>query len=168
MNKNILKTKQKKMRLSIILVIVAFVFSLMFVEGVFVEASDYDAPDPRDCDINISSSVIPGSGGQVPINGTVLGLSQGDLVCIEPGNYSANILVNVTNVTIVSLEGPENTSINASEEGKIPAAFIVTANNVTIKGFTIQNGFLGILGIEVEDLDIQDNYIKNIEAGVLL
>lgn len=60
-----------------------------------------------------------------------------DVIFVEPGEYEEDITVNISDVTLTSTEGSDNTTIDGSIF--IEAAPTVI-NDVTIDGFTIESG----------------------------
>jgi len=121
---------------------------------------DYVAP--MNCNLSVN---MPGVAGSVPkITTAIANATSGETICVGPGNYtstwegSSPIIVG-TSVTIVSTEGPSKTS-------SIP--FQITADDVTIKGFSITNpgNDYGILVKGKNGAQILDNNIHDI--GTLL
>jgi len=66
--------------------------------------------------------------------------SPGDTVLVYPGTYEERLTVEVDNLTLRSVDGPKSTIIN----GRGKDILEVHADNVTIDGFTIENGTHGI------------------------
>jgi parallel beta-helix repeat protein len=94
-------------------------------------------------------------------------VSAGDTVFVHAGFYSEHVTINVT----VSLqgEGIDNTTIDG---GGTSTVIEITAGNVSITGFTIQNSGpdVGDCGVEVfsNNTNISHNAIKNCYNGILL
>jgi parallel beta-helix repeat protein len=92
--------------------------------------------------------------------------TEGDTVFVYSGTYFENLIVNKT----ISLVG-ENRTITFVDGGGFDAAVTVTANNVSISGFTMANGSAsengaGILLYKVQHADVSDNAIVSSYAGV--
>jgi hypothetical protein len=95
---------------------------------------------------------------------------ENDVICVESGTYSENIDVNVDGITLIALDGPEETTIqsNTTDQGGVVA---LTADDVTISGFTVdnQNAEDG-RAIRVHDstdgVTIENNILVNALRGV--
>jgi len=83
---------------------------------------------PVNCDINVNP------GQYSTIRDAIANATAGNVICVGPGNYTASWeggVIDVTEgVTIASTDGPGNTTISAGIK--------ISADDVTIKGFTIK------------------------------
>lgn len=71
----------------------------------------------------------------------------GDIIRVTPGTYKESVNINKNGLTLISTKGAENTNIESNttaQEGVVA----ITANNVTLEGFTINN---------LDDNDSDDN-----------
>jgi len=90
--------------------------------------------------------------------------SEGDTILVFSGIYHEHVVVN----KMLSLFG-ENKNVTIMDGDDAGTAFKVSANNVTISGFTIQNGDKGVhILSSMSNNDITDNIILYNEVGVLL
>jgi len=91
----------------------------------------------------------------------------GDIILVEAGTYNESVQVN-KQVVIDAVSGAEETLVNA-EAGHV---FTVTANNVTINGFTVKTqDFSGSYGIELsraEFCTISNLICSNASIGIHL
>lgn len=89
---------------------------------------------------------------------------EGDVIFIHSGTYYEHAIVNKS-VSLVG-ENPNTTIIDGNGTGPV---LTVTANNVTVTGFTVQNGGLNGNGIEVHRSDgstIYNNRILKNFVGI--
>jgi len=97
-----------------------------------------------------------------------------DYICNEiivyDGNYTENVKVNKSGLTIRSENGTDKTIVRAKNSDD--HVFEVTASNVTISGFTVENatGYdkSGIYLDSVEHCNISDNNESNNSVGIYL
>ncbi len=111
---------------------------------------EYEAP--TNCTVTLS--------GSDRLTDAISSASDGDVICATGSNYSSTweygaskITVNVPNVTIASVNGPDNTK---------SIGFDVTADGVTITGFSIDTN--EVVGIQVTDADgvtVEHNVFKD-------
>ncbi|RCV64713.1 CASH domain-dontaining protein [Methanophagales archaeon] len=97
--------------------------------------------------------------------------SAGDTIIVTNGSYIENVNVNVTNLTLRSGNGSDSTFVRA--RSRSDHVFEVTADYVTISGFTIMNATnrlnAGIyLGSDVDHCTITDSNVSNNHIGILL
>ena len=134
--------------------------------GAGADLSNYVAPTY--CDVKVN---LPG-GTYHTISGAVFATDDGKVICVGPGNYNDNwekatsgaggdgtgfpIAVNKS-ITLVSMEGPDTTTITAPGTNAIN----IEANDVTIKGFTIIGADYGIDIEGATGVVVKDNIIKN-------
>jgi parallel beta-helix repeat protein len=103
------------------------------------------------------------------IGEALAGASAGDVIKVAEGTYTENLTISVS----VTLEGAgaDQTIIDGTpgQGQQQPTLFIRGVNNVTIRGFTIQNGRRGISTERATGIIIENNIIKNnLRQGVLL
>lgn len=86
----------------------------------------------------------------------------GDTISVEPGTYNENINIHKS-LTIVGSATPGNKTISAAGG----TAVTITADGVTIDGFTITNpsGKHGISAVDHSNLTISNNVIDDIGSG---
>jgi parallel beta-helix repeat protein len=94
--------------------------------------------------------------------------SPGDIICVYNGTYSENVVVNKT----VALIG-EDANITTIDGGELETAILITANNVSIRGFTIRNSGNttldnGVLINQASYCNVSNNIITNNYFGVRL
>ncbi|MGB3460045.1 MAG: NosD domain-containing protein [Halobacteriota archaeon] len=97
--------------------------------------------------------------------------STGDTIIVTNGSYIENMNVNVSYLTIRSGNGSQSTFIRA--KSRSDHVFEVSADYVTISGFTIMNATnpdnAGIyLGSDVDHCTIADNNVSYNHIGILL
>ena len=81
------------------------------------------------------------------------------LVLVGNGSFYENILIN-KNITLQSLNGMNNTTINGSQSGSV--VFITSSSK--INGFKIENGLAedgGGINISSSDVEINNSFITN-------
>jgi len=83
--------------------------------------------------------------------------NEGDTIYAKAQLYYENIVINKNNLTLLG-EDKDTTIIDGS--GSLTVMH-VTANNVIISGFTIQNGFGGIVLVDSDSCAISGNIITN-------
>jgi len=94
--------------------------------------------------------------------------SPGDIIYVYNGTYLENVVVNKT----VALIG-EDSHITTIDGGELETAILITANNVSISGFTIKNGkfewpYGGVHLTNASDCNISSIIIMNNWVGVWL
>ena len=100
----------------------------------------YEAPES--CDILVGSS---GEANHTTIQAGLDAAAVGEVVCVEPGTYTEDLSMVTDGVTLVSLEGPQTTIIDADETnagiaiGDFVSGGGSNPDNVTVQGFTVQN-----------------------------
>lgn len=118
------------------------------------------------------------------IGAAVSAASSGDTIQVCAGTYSESVTVNKTLTLMgpkagIDARDPSRTGLSSTEavvtgpSGKTP--FYITANGVTIDGFTIEGGTNAnqfgtnvLLGAGTSDETLQNNIIQNGISGVLL
>ncbi|MEA2052218.1 MAG: S8 family serine peptidase, partial [Euryarchaeota archaeon] len=99
------------------------------------------------------------------IQSAVRSASSGATILVPAGDYHENVKINMP-LTIRSIAGPSKTLVTASNPGE--PVFVVNSDDVTISGFAISGGDVGI------DLKFSNknrilwNTISNAETGILL
>lgn len=63
-----------------------------------------------------------------------------DIILVSAGTYIENLSILNPNITLIGVDGAENTIIDANYNGSGLMISGLSANNVTVKGFTIKNG----------------------------
>ncbi|MFQ6119593.1 MAG: nitrous oxide reductase family maturation protein NosD, partial [Methanosarcinales archaeon] len=86
--------------------------------------------------------------------------SNGDIIEVWYGTYSENLIINKS-VTLKSRDGVNMTFINGFGSGTV---ITVTADNVTISGFTIENGETGIYLRSSNGTTISSNTITSVRG----
>jgi len=111
-----------------------------------------------------------GSGDYPTIQVAVNNASSYDTIIVAPGTYTENVDVNVDNLTIRSESGPGLTTVKASDSGD--QVFFVTANSVTVDGFSITGATDypegGICLFNVKECSILNNNVSNTDYGIFL
>jgi uncharacterized repeat protein (TIGR01451 family) len=100
-----------------------------------------------------------------PIQAAVDNATAGETICVQDGNYTENVDVNVDNLTIRSQNGSANCIVGPDSGFDI---FWVTSDWVNITGFTAQEGDYGIYLDGVEHCTISDNNATNNHYGIVL
>ncbi len=146
--------RQEKMDKRELSIVVILVFSLFIAFSVLpsVQASTFYVPD-----------------GYETIQAAVEAASHGDTIIVRDGMYIENIEVNKS-LTIRSENGPESTIVRVENPGY--DVFSVTADYVTISGFTVEGttGWFGA-GISLDNADycnISDNHCLNNYHGIYI
>jgi parallel beta-helix repeat protein len=80
----------------------------------------------------------------------------GDIILVDSGTYYEHVTVNKS-LTLIG-EGPDTTIIDGNGTGTV---MNVTADNVSIEDFAIQNGYYGILLNNVNNATLSDNNMTN-------
>jgi parallel beta-helix repeat protein len=92
--------------------------------------------------------------------------NEGDKIFVRNGTYYENVIVNKT-VSLIG-ENKTNTIIDGNRTGDV---IYVTADNVLVNGFTIQNSGYGDKGIHVSNCDgviVTDNIVSHNHYGIWL
>jgi parallel beta-helix repeat protein len=93
-----------------------------------------------------------------------------EIIIVRDGTYNENVDVNVDHLTIKSENGSDSTIVQAANTSD--HVFEVTANNVNISGFTVQNatgsGKAGIYITGVEQCNISNNVASSSYLGIYL
>ena len=89
----------------------------------------------------------------------------GDTILVPAGDYRENIVINMP-LTIRSLAGPSKTSVTASNPGE--PVFVVNSKDVTISGFAISGGEVGIYVHWCSSSTIRNNCISKNNYGIQL
>lgn len=88
---------------------------------------EYKPPTKPNCDINVPRQYAT-------IQGAIDSASNGDIVCVGPGTYNEDVVINKT--IQLSGRGARKTIING-QDPNAQGAVSITANNVTLEGFLI-------------------------------
>jgi nitrous oxidase accessory protein len=103
------------------------------------------------------------------LQGAIDAAQPGKTITITDGQLVENVVVNKA-ITITSVNGPSKTSVSASDTAA--PVFTVTANDVKINGFTIQNGaYKGSAGVflsNVVNCEVSNNVFNRNWFGVHL
>ena len=106
--------------------------------------------------------------GNTTISAALANATDGDTILVTDGNYTEDDLIIDTEVTIISENGSQNTTIIANSSNV--TLINITANNVTINGFSIrgnvplENG--GIYLNSVSNTNISNNEIYGFYEGL--
>nr|WP_321497890.1 NosD domain-containing protein [uncultured Methanolobus sp.] len=92
--------------------------------------------------------------------------NNGDTILVYPGTYSENVDVNKELTIIAASEDPYDTIVRPDDPND--HVFHVTANNVTISGFTVTEGCYGIYLYNVQHNRISNNRLLNNTGGIEL
>lgn len=113
--------------------------------------------------IAVELIVQPGESIQDAVNNT----SSGDVVIVEPGNYTGSIMVSTENLTIRSDSGnPEDTIVTANNPGT--NVFHIRADNTTVSGFKVRSApysqatgvyLTGCSYCDINNNDFSENYL---------
>jgi len=89
--------------------------------------------------------------------------SPGETILVAAGDYRENIVINMP-LTIRSLAGPSKTSVTASNPDE--PVFVVNSDDVTISGFAISGGDIGITVDHSSSSTISNNVISKNNYGI--
>ena len=114
-------------------------------------------------------SVINVPGDSRTIQAAIEAVEEGGTISVSPGVYQENLFIDKG----VTLEGADRGStIIEGSQGKdlgLPVIFISATSDVTIRGFTIRGGYLGIRVEDSSGITISGNLIvDNIGKGVFV
>jgi PGF-pre-PGF domain-containing protein len=161
---------------------VAAVFSVLLIlslglAGAFVAMTGTaQASHPGDTIIVNESA---GSGTNDTIQGGVNHADPGETVFVEAGTYDESVVVNTTNITIIT---DESVTLDGSSPGVTGPAFNVTnaegnVSNVLISGFTVtdyETGFSvfgtdvpGVTGFDMRNITVLNNTIRNVSRDAV-
>jgi RHS repeat-associated protein len=91
----------------------------------------------------------------------------GDTIVVRDGTYTENVNVNKDHLTIRSENGAETTIVQAeSSSGNKDYVFKILAGYVSMSGFTVRGGNVGIRLNEVSHCDISNNNVMNNSDGL--
>ena len=115
----------------VLVMLLALVPSTMLAEDNSGDNGDVEENGEENGDRECAAVVEEGESIQKAVEDA----EEGDTICVEEGDYRESITVDVEDLTLKSLEGAENTEIEAGEE----EAFVVeiAADGVTLEGFTL-------------------------------
>ncbi|RCV64392.1 Serine protease [Methanophagales archaeon] len=102
------------------------------------------------------------------IQSAIRSASPGDTLLVPAGDYPENVVINMP-LHIYSLAGPSKTSVTAANPNE--PVFLVNSKDVTISGFAISGGDIGIMVdsfSESEDINISNNIISKNNDGIQL
>ncbi|WP_254274176.1 hypothetical protein [Haloarcula marina] len=111
-------------------------------------------PGDGDCSLTAAAD---GSGDYADLQAAVDAASDGETVCVAPGEYDGTVVVDTPNVTLAATE-PEAATVTGSETPADPA-IRVAADSVALTGLTVRNSD-GALGVSV-DADATDVTLRN-------
>jgi parallel beta-helix repeat protein len=115
---------------------IGFIFAVLFTLLAFVSGG---------CAGN-TYTVCPGGGcNYTSIQAAVNASQSGDTIIVRDGTYIENVQVDVANLTLQSENGSAFTTVVAALNSS--DVFLVTANSVTITGFTVRNAIDSASGI---------------------
>lgn len=104
------------------------------------------------------------------LQGAVNTATLGDKIVVRAGTYIENVNINKAHLTIESKSGAKLTTVQAVNSND--HVFEVTANYVTIKGFTVkgatENNLVGIRLTDADYCNISDNIAMNSWGGIYL
>ncbi|KKH97020.1 hypothetical protein EO95_06595 [Methanosarcina sp. 1.H.T.1A.1] len=107
-----------------------------------------------------------GSGNYTTIQAAINNASFGDTILVYPGTYTENVNASVENISIRSYSGNPDDTIIKREEFK-SNNIKITANNVTISGFTITGaGSTGIYMSRISGANIINNKLSGVGCGI--
>ena len=90
------------------------------------------------------------------IQGAINAAQHGDSIYVKIGVYHEHVIVN-RSVTMIG----ENTSMTIVDGGGSGTVFLVTANNVTLEGFTVRKGRSGIVVSLSQNCRIEGNLVED-------
>ncbi len=99
------------------------------------------------------------------IQSAVENATEGDTIIVRDGVYIENIVIYKSCLTIRSENGPENCIVKA--ESPLDFIFSFYGSNITLRGFTIMNGFCGVSSYNSLN-KISNNSISNSKYGIFL
>ncbi len=95
-----------------------------------------------DCDGAVDEDTIVvdlgGGGDTTSIQEAVDAASDGDIVCVLPGTYYENVVLDGGQILLQSLEGPETTIVDGGQDGSV--LVFQYGDGSTVQGFTLTNG----------------------------
>ena len=93
----------------------------------------------------------------------VINANNGDIIFVNSGFYHENVNIDKP-ITLIGAD-VRNTTIDGDKSNH---AVFIKSNSVKISGFTIQEGYTGILVANSSDISINDNFIIDNIAGVAI
>ncbi len=96
-------------------------------------------------------------GAGMHIQSAVFAAANGDAIFVMPGTYTENVLVDKS----VTLKGAANHASIIKAQDTQKAIVAIRANGVTVDGFTIQDGIVGVCIYNASEAVIKNNIIKN-------
>ena len=100
------------------------------------------------------------------IQAAVDAASPGDTIIVRDGTYTENVDVNKGHLTIQSENGAEATIVQAANPDD--HVFGITADYVTINGFTLTDGEWGIYSSHSNHNELRNNNVMNNQYGIVL
>jgi hypothetical protein len=102
--------------------------------------------------------IVGPSGDYATIQAAVDAAASGDTILVQAGTYYENVVVNIPDITIQSIEGPDTTTVVGIGASDI---FTINQPGVTIDGFTIDAEIAGgiYLGSDATSATITDNIL---------
>ncbi|MHC1754810.1 MAG: NosD domain-containing protein [Methanosarcina sp.] len=140
-----------------------------YVINSMIGSKDY-LPICREPGVPLTLTVGSGAGAFSSIQAAVDAAWEGDTLLVSPGTYTENVKVNKS-ISIISSSGnPEDTIVHAADPEE--NVFNVTADSVTISGFTVSGASEGyIAGVYMEGVSgcsLSGNVLSDSYFGVWL
>jgi parallel beta-helix repeat protein len=150
------------MKKIIILTVITLAFLSTWLNSAPMYASPNKTPNHYTKSLIANSNIIWVPDNFTSIQDAVNNATEGDTIFVEARTYYEHVVVEKT----LSLVG-ENTS-TIVDGNKTGTVFYVTANNVTLRNFTIQNAEIGIWLWNSHYTNLTDNIITNNSYGIFL
>jgi len=93
------------------------------------------------------------------IMGAISNAKSGDEIIVYPGTYFENVIIDLDNIRLQSMSGPETTSIESNNN--LGEGVLISANNVTVDGFKITGFGKGMRLTSSSNCTIMNNIIQN-------
>jgi len=142
-------------------VIIVVFFSTWFNSGP-IYASLNKVPESYSKSVVASSNTIWVPDNYTTIQEAIDAASSGDTIQVSAETYNESITINKDNLTLIG-ENRENTIIDG---GGADFVVYVIANNITLSGFTIQTGGLGIWFSRPINSILTGNIVSNNRDGI--
>ena len=123
------------------------------------------------CDIHVNESGWWNDGGALnasttPIQAAVNNATTGDVICVQADNYSENVDIGTSHLT---LQGAGADVVNVTAASTSDHVFNVSANYVNISGFNVTGTWdAGIYLGNVDHCEIFDNTASGNDIGIYL
>lgn len=127
---------------------------LLFIFLTIPQSADAQSQDPPACDITVEEGNS--------IQNVIDGADAGDVLCVEPGTYNEELLIETSHLTLVAADGSERPVVQSGNT----AITVSMADSVRIEGFEISNSNTGIRLEQSIATELVNNLVTGNSFGI--